>query len=309
MGAFGSSLVRRFLRVDSPQTPPPLLKSSLCKQEQLESPRFRHWAEELRDPFKLHRKLWEYCYITQALHERGLLEDGRRGLGFGVGREPLVSYFASRGCEVVGTDLDPERAASAGWTQTGQHSSGLEAMNDRAICDPARYRSHVSFRVVDMNDIPPDLGGFDFTWSSCSLEHLGSIEHGIRFLERQMDCLKPGGVAVHTTEFNVSSNRETLDPNPSVVLFRRRDILALARRLRSRGHHIELDLSQGTRIADRFVDVPPYSGEYHLRLEWDRFVTTSIGLIITKHSGRGPVVPEHRGPRLLGKLRARRQSR
>jgi hypothetical protein len=263
------------------------LKSGLCKQEQLESPRFRRWAEALGEPFKLHRKVWEYCFITQALNERGLLEPGRTGLGFGVGREPLASYFASRGCRVVGTDLDPRRAEAAGWAGTGQHASGFDALNDRALCDPETYWRNVSFRVVDMNAIPEDLRGFDFTWSSCSFEHLGSIERGLRFIERQMDCLKPGGVAVHTTEFNVSSDRETIDHCDLIVLFRRRDIEALARRLTRLGHEIDLDLTMGHRIADDFVDVPPYSHRYHLKMQWDRFVTTSIGLIIRKDGRRG----------------------
>ena len=37
-----------------------------------------------------------------------------RGLGFGVGREPLVALFASLGCEVMATDLEPERAERPG---------------------------------------------------------------------------------------------------------------------------------------------------------------------------------------------------
>ena len=57
------------------------------------------------------------------------------------------------------------------------------------------------FRAVDMNDIPPDLRGFDFTWSSCALEHLGTLRAGADFVVEQMTCLRPGGVAVHTTEY------------------------------------------------------------------------------------------------------------
>jgi hypothetical protein len=28
--------------------------------------------------------------------------------------------------------------------------------------------------------------------------------------------------------------------------------------------------------------VPPYAGEYCLKIEWERFVTTSVGLVIEK---------------------------
>jgi hypothetical protein len=262
---------------------PPRLKSNLCRQDQLESQALRRWCPPLHEPFKLPRKLWEYCYIAQALDERGFLKPGTRGLGFGVGKEPLTALFAQRGCRIVATDLDIERAQAAGWVQTNQHAEALGALNDRGICPADDFRARVEFRNVDMNEIPADLQGFDFTWSSCCFEHLGSIANGLRFIERQMECLRPGGVAVHTTEFNVSSNEETIDDNGFIVLFRRRDIEELARRLEARGHRIKLDLTPGRRIADGYVDLPPYDkGPYHLKLQWDRFVTTSIGLIITR---------------------------
>ena len=266
------------------------LKSSLCTQAQLESEAFRAWCPLLGEGFKLHRKLWEFCYIAQALHERGQIRPGARGLGFGVGREPLVAYFAGRGCEVVATDLAPEQAQEQGWVDGNQHAVTIDHLNERGLCDPERFRERVAYRYVDMNAIPGDLRGFDFTWSSCSLEHLGSIARGADFLLNQMDCLRPGGVAVHTTEFNLSSETETLDDNAFVVLFRRGDIHEIARRLADRGHALELDLTPGDGIADRFVDLPPYGQEPHLRLQWDRFVTTSVGLIIAKdRAGAGSI--------------------
>lgn len=258
------------------------LKSVACTQAQLESPTFRAWVAALGEPFKLHRKLWEFCYIAQALDERGMLAPGKRGLGFGVGREPLAAYFASRGCEVVATDLEAERAVEGGWVETNQHASGLAHLNERGLCDPVAFAERVAFRNVDMNHIPADLRGFDFTWSSCSFEHVGSIELGKRFLVNQMDCLRPGGVAVHTTEYNLSSDEETIDDNPALVLFRRRDLIDMADRLRALGHAIELDLSLGDGPADNYVDLPPYGNDPHLRLLWDRFATTSVGLIAEK---------------------------
>lgn len=233
------------------------LRSCLCTQEQLESPVFRRWARKLRQPFVLHRKLWEFCYIVQALHERGVLRPGSRGLGFGVGQERLPAPFASLGCQVVATDLGEEKARNAGWGSTNQHAASPQALANPGLCKPSVFAERVSFRPVDMSAIPPDLRGFDFTWSSCSLEHLGSIRKGQEFLSRMMDTLKPGGVAVHTTEFNLSSNASTLDDQPT-VLFRRRDIEDLAAHLSTRGQRIRLDFSLGSRVADHYIDVPPY---------------------------------------------------
>src|SRR6516162_10212999 len=105
------------------------LKSCLCTQAQVESETFRQWAQRIREPHQVDRKLWEFCFIAQALSERGMLQPGRRGLGFAVGREPLPALFASYGCEVVATDLDPERAREKNWVDTGQHAANAEVLN------------------------------------------------------------------------------------------------------------------------------------------------------------------------------------
>src|SRR5204862_2356900 len=112
-------------------------------------------------------------------------------------------------------------------------------------------RQRVSFRPVDMNNIPEDLGGFDFIWSSCSFEHLGSIRKGKHFIRRMARCLRPGGVAVHTTEYNVDSNFWTVRRGQD-VLFRRRDFLAMVLDLEQAGHRVEpLDFDSGDTPADR----------------------------------------------------------
>jgi hypothetical protein len=266
------------------------LPSCLCTDARLQSESFRAWAEKVRPawdtersgkPLPAHRKIWEWCYIAQVLWEHGMLRPGRRGLGFGVGHEPLAALFASYGCNIVATDLQKERARRIGWVDTQQHADGLAILNQYRICDPTSFQQLVRFRYVDMNVIPSDLRGFDFTWSSCSFEHLGSIKKGLQFLENQMACLEPEGIAVHTTEFNLSSNQETID-HESVVLFRRLDIEKVAARLRTRGHSIDLDFDAGSSPADQYVDVPPFVHLPHLKLRLGSFVTTSIGLTISK---------------------------
>src|SRR5690349_11463990 len=110
------------------------LKSEACTQRRAQSSAFRYWAKRLREkPGGLHRKLWEWCYIAQALYERGMLGEGRRGLGFAVGSEPLSSLFAGFGCAIVASDLDPESADRAGWVSTNQHASSLAQLNSRGL--------------------------------------------------------------------------------------------------------------------------------------------------------------------------------
>ena len=48
-------------------------------------------------PFMLHRKMWEWLFIAQALAERDMLRPGRVGLGFGVGRGGRFSGLADAG--------------------------------------------------------------------------------------------------------------------------------------------------------------------------------------------------------------------
>ncbi|HEY0022660.1 MAG TPA: methyltransferase domain-containing protein [Longimicrobium sp.] len=263
----------------APQTP---LRSSLCRQDQLESPAFRAWAARMGQPFQLHRKVWEFCYIAQALDERGMLQPDRRGLGFAVGHEPLPALFASMGCDVLATDLAAEQAQGTGWIETNQHASSLADLNLNGVCPPEAFARQVSFRPVDMNAIPADLSGFDFLWSSCSLEHLGSLRHGAEFIYNAMRCLRPGGVAVHTTEYNASSNGPTVRTGGAVI-FRRRDLRAIAAELRAAGHDVaELDFTEGTLPADLHVDRPPFTHNPHLRLSLDGHVATSFGLIVRK---------------------------
>jgi hypothetical protein len=53
------------------------------------------------------RKVWEWLWIADTLQTCGVLRQGKRGLGFACGKEPLVSFFAENGCEVKATDAPP----------------------------------------------------------------------------------------------------------------------------------------------------------------------------------------------------------
>src|SRR5687767_5653405 len=233
-------------------------QSQLATYAQIYSPTYDLWSSRLRLRPIRHRKYWEYAFIMQALERRELLRPGCRGLGFGVGKEPLAAYMAKLGCDVVATDLPQERAKELGWTSTNEHAASFAELDSFGVCDLETLQKHVTFRAVDMNDVPRDLVDFDFTWSSCAFEHLGSIAQGLAFVERSVETLRPGGVAVHTTEFNVSSDTETHESSDT-VLFRKRDFEDLIKRLTARGHHVaELSLHPGSTPPDEHVDVPPY---------------------------------------------------
>lgn len=260
-----------------------MLVSKLCNEADFRSDWHREWCAKLKQPVTYHRKYWEFTFIAQALREHGALQPGKKGLGFAVGKEPLPALFAAHGCEILATDLEANLARSIGWETTIQGTNDLSELNALGICDPQEFARLVRYAHVDMNHIPADLEGqFDFTWSVCSFEHCGSIALGQRFILNQMECLRPGGIAVHTTEFNLSSDRKTIASGPT-VLFRRSDIEHLAEELRRRGYAVEIDWTVGRGPIESYVDKPPYGrGPGHIRLRIGPYVATSLGLIVRR---------------------------
>lgn len=283
-----NSLYRAFVGTEQPFVSPPQtvpFSSSLCHQTHFALDQYRFWTSQLKETPKFQRKQWEFVYIAQALYERGLIAPGKRGLVFGAGQEQLPALFASFGAEILATDQAAEDAERTGWSATAQHTFDLSALNQRGICTDRMFSELVSFRAVDMNHIPADLDGqFDFCWSACAFEHLGSLEHGLRFVENSMRTLRPGGVAIHTTEYNLSSNVDTMETE-HCCYYRRRDIDELAERLAGLGCNLApLNWELGEGFAERVVDLPPFAGrgEPHIRLRVGDFDTTSVGLIVTK---------------------------
>ena len=270
------------------------LRSKVCTQEDIESEWFRHWCGRMRIAPTYHRKLWEFCYVAQALYEKGVLREGARGIGFGCGEEPLPSLFASFGASVLATDLPPSDSRSQTWSHSGQHAQSLEGLRRPEICPPERLDA-IELEYVDMNRIPERYDGkYDFCWSACALEHLGSIERGLQFIANTARLLRPGGVLVHTTEFNYLSNTKTVDNWPT-VLFTRRHFQDVAARLVQSGCAVEaLDFDMGSGALDGVIDLPPYHWDdewsanlqrVHLRLVVEGYAATSFGIIATRDAG------------------------
>lgn len=258
-------------------------RSSACTAQDFRHPDFHRWLGILREKPRVHRKVWEHVFIGRHIEAAGLLTEGSRGLVFGVGQEPLPAAFAAQGVAILATDMAADAATAAGWISSNQHASHLSQLNSRALCPDDQFSRKVTFEVCDMNAIPDHHRNFDFCWSSCSLEHLGSIKAGLDFIKNSIKTLKVGGIAVHTTEYNVSSNDDTIDNNPTLVLFRRCDIQRLVEELRADGHFVaEVCYDVLSEPIDLFVDIPPFVADTHIRLLLSNFVSTSIGLVIQR---------------------------
>jgi len=204
-------------------------------------------------------------------------------LVFGVGTERLPALFASMGAKIVATDASAANAQEMGWANTNEYAANLQTLRYPEIIDGNLFDSNVSYRVCDMNNIEPDLVDFDFNWSSCCFEHLGSIEAGLQFVVNAVEkTLRVGGIAVHTTEYNLSSNDLTVDSGGTVI-FRNRDLLELVQRLQERGHIVQpFVVAPNSHHLDFHIDMPPYAQDPHLKLLLMSHVSTSAGIVVQR---------------------------
>ncbi|ATU71549.1 hypothetical protein CFR78_12965 [Komagataeibacter rhaeticus] len=271
------------------------LESKLATQSDIESDWLAYWCQEIRCAVLYHRKIWEDAFILQALYEAGCMRPGATGLGFGCGEEPIPSLLARHGVKVTATDLDPERSSKKGWIRSGEHAGSLDKVFKPDIIDRETFDRLVEHRFVDMNAIPPDIRGYDFCWSMCALEHLGNLQKGLDFVENALACIRPGGVAVHTTEFNLDDDLPTIESGYT-VLYQKKHMEALARRLAAQGHVVRpFNFDPGNGPMDNFIDIPPWQPQQpsgmvepalpdvrHLKICKTGHRVTCIGIIITK---------------------------
>lgn len=220
-----------------------------------------------------HRKKWEFAFVSDVISHYECSREGHlSAIGFGVGSEPIPAWLASRNIKVIATDLPSEE-----WAASGQNSDSLTQLYRPSIIPNDVLSSWCEFLPLDMNSIPSHLHGiFDISWSCGSLEHIGGIEKGKQFILNQMKCLRPGGIAIHTTEFNLTSDYYTLHL-PNLCVFRGLDFVDIERRLRAQGDElIGLDLTK--------PDLTPTPGDSdtHPALSIGGYTITSFVLIIRR---------------------------
>jgi len=266
------------------------LRSIVVSAAHFDDPEFLRWEAVISGrpepltpplPFK-HRKMWEFVFILAVVDASGLYRSGARGIGFGVGSEPLPAMFARGGVDVVATDQPV--AQGRAWDSNGQLMHDLANLSHPQIVSDDELARRVSVRPVDMNELPPDLGTFDFTWSSCVIEHLGSPERGLEFVRNSAALLNPGGVSVHTTELELIPRETTMDYGNCAV-YRPDDLLAFEEQLRSDGYEVDFNLHVPMDAPeDRFVSPvdPTIADSSHLKLVIGDSISTSFGIVVRR---------------------------
>jgi len=229
----------------------------------------------------------EYVFVSRIIDAIGLISagGGKKALGFAVGEERTVPFFAKHQVNVVATDLPPNDPQVAGWGGTHQHMSGaVEAMPRYGHVTKKQMREYVTQEWLDMNQMEKSdvwktqLGSFDFVWSVCSVEHVGSIKLALEAMINSLQFLKLGGTAVHTTEFNLNQLVDTMD-GPGTVIFRQSDAESLRACALRKGYEMpEICYDPGDGPIDMTVDLPPYHHDNHLKLFLDnKYISTCIG--------------------------------
>lgn len=255
--------------------------SQAATWDQVHEPAYAAWIHRFGEEPGANRKVWEWAWICQTLqlHFAGIADDTPTMVaGFGVGTEPIVGWMASEGHRVLATDLPVDDDNAGQWAVTNQLAADQADLDPRGLASPEQMAERVSFRSVDMRDIPADLGQFDALWSSCAIEHLGSLEAGFDFVRATLAHTRPGGISLHTTELNVSHEEHTVESGHTVV-YRRSDLEAFFDELRDLGHEVEVTFNLGAAPEDFLVDTPPF-GPIHLKMVVEGVVTTSFGFAV-----------------------------
>ncbi len=256
------------------------------------TPWYKHWAKQLKQDEQnldgymlLSNKFWQNAVICQVLYERGMLKPGSQGIGFGVGTERLPALFAKLDVSITATDQDYRKEKAKHWSK-GELATGLQSLNQFQICDSQKFLKQVEYLSADMNRIPSTFyNKYDFIWSNCALGHLGSIDAGLDFIENSLECLKPGGWAVHTTELNVLSDTDTVE-HGTTVIFRLSDIDRLYKKLLAKGYKCSpLQFFLGRSHQDFRISMFPQFGNDYSKIQVGGHIATQVVLIIYKPKG------------------------
>ncbi len=249
--------------------------SQLCTASQFRDDAFAEITRAMGFAPARKRWLWEQAWIVSVVATEGLVAPDRRGFGFFNRRDRLASLFASRGVEVTATAQPTEFAGRLSALVSQLHYPELIAAED--------YERLVTVRHMEWQQMPEEYtAGYDFCWSVNAPGKVGSIAAAMDFFEASLRVLKPGGIAAHVMQFNLTSDRLTWESPEWGVVLRRSDIEALAARLAKQGHTLlPLNTHPGFEELDEQVvtrpDAPPGIRQRH-----GVYVLTSFGLAIRK---------------------------
>jgi SAM-dependent methyltransferase len=193
----------------------------------------------------IHRKDWEWALGIIAMRRFGKLNEKSTAIGVGAGREAILYYLANKVKHVYATDLYKVR----NW---------MEAAPSDFPENPKKYapfpykEDALTVLRMDGTKLEFPSESFDIAFSFSSIEHFGGKNHSgaLRSLKEMERVLKPGGLAVITTEYIINDKEHP-------EFFNRRTIYSdLIDKLERLKLVEPLDLRITTKTLDTVIDYP-----------------------------------------------------
>jgi len=259
---------------------------------------FAHDVERFGAAFpagREYRKYWEVAMAARSLRDLGALGPGAELLGVGAGSEPTIFWLTRHARRVFATDLYLEGADWADSANAGM----LTHPQDFYLGE--WYPRRLVVQHMDGRDLAYEDACFDGVFSCSSIEHFGDLDDVRRALQEICRVLRPGGIAVLSTELRLAGPPPGL---PDVLMF---DLDQLQTLLDGLGCEVvdplDVRVSPATRatvvpFADAAADVRAHTechgrlrfdaltwSRYpHIVLEQDELVWTSVNLTLRRAS-------------------------
>ena len=181
----------------------PYSTAKLCDALDFFRPEVIDWIRAVGEEPRLHNKQWEYAQVLEA--RKRYAPNAKRLVGLGCGIDAIIPKLAETAELVTATDLYGRPGA---WKAAQQRPDEF-------------YPQVKNLRVHPMNMRQIDLprGAFDFVWSLCAVEHVGSADDVIDTVRQAGELLAPGGVMAITTEFTFAKRPFYAPARPSGTMY------------------------------------------------------------------------------------------
>jgi SAM-dependent methyltransferase len=155
-----------------------------------------------RKPGQIHRKDWEWTLGIIAMKRFGKLNNKKNNtaLGIGAGKELILFYLANHLGHLYATDLYS--------TKEWESFAPADFPDNPSKYSPFPYNQS-ALTALRMNgtqlEFPSD--SFDIVFSFSSIEHFGGEDYSgaLKSLKEMERVLKPGGIAIVTTEYIINN--------------------------------------------------------------------------------------------------------
>ena len=155
-----------------------------------------------RKPGQIHRKDWEWTLGIIAMKRFGKLNNNKNNtaLGIGAGKELILFYLANHLGHLYATDLYS--------TKEWESFAPADFPDNPSKYSPFPYnQSALTALRMDGTQLEFPSDSFDIVFSFSSIEHFGGEDYSgaLKSLKEMERVLKPGGIAIVTTEYIINN--------------------------------------------------------------------------------------------------------